>query len=199
MIFLLHGIGANGLSLRPLEKYLNLKEINNTCVLDYPIDVLTFDTCLDFVDKEMQKYANKRTENIIIIGHSMGGVLGNRLHTKGWNVDLAIYIAAPFHGANLINQLESILPIRIWNWMNKKPYNYLKKKTEGFEPPHLYHTITLGWGWSDFDGCVYASEAKFNEDNNTHFMWKDHRAPFYSIRLWDHIEKLIKNIILPKN
>lgn len=38
-----------------------------------------------------------RSEEIILIGQSMGGVVANNLHTKGWKIKKAIYVGSPLH------------------------------------------------------------------------------------------------------
>lgn len=193
-IILLHGLGAHPITLWPMELYLRYKGWENIHRLSYPIDTLPFDQVLDYVDRELEKVCDKK-EEIILIGQSMGGVIANNLHKKGWIVRQAIYIGSPLHGANLLNQLERILPTKIRDYLYKLPYDYLKAKALGEykeeEPPHSYKTISMGWGSLDFDGCVYRQETMLNEKNHIHLKWADHRTIFANPRLWIHVERLL--------
>lgn len=165
----------------------------NTHKITYPVDKLPYEECLDFLDKEMEKLADKK-EEIILIGQSMGGVYSNNLHKKGWRVKNAVYIGSPLHGANLLNQLEAVLPTRIKDMFYKLPYDYLKHKEREEAPPHSYKTISMGWACSRFDGCVYQKEATLEEENHTHLAWADHRTVFANPRLWTWVEKLMKDV-----
>lgn len=189
-IFLLHGLGAHPITLLPLELYLNFRGWKNTYKLSYPVDTLLFDDCVDYIDREMQKFVEKRDE-VILIGQSMGGVVANNLHKKGWEIKHAIYIGSPLHGANLLNQLEKILPIFIVNSMYKLPYDYLKQMNKEKIPPRSYNTISMGWMYSEFDGCVYIGESMLEKDKHTHLQWADHRTVFANPRLWCLVDKLL--------
>lgn len=196
-IFLLHGLGSNPWTLYPLQKYLEWNGFTNVYNLQYPVDELEFEEILDYVDKLMSEKCDKLNTHVVLIGQSMGGFVANQMHTRGWNIYKAIYIGSPLHGANLLNQLESILPTFIVKLLNKKPYDFLKNSTAlqpyKMEPPHPYNTISMGWACSDFDGCVYKQETMFNEENHTHLSWADHRTIFANPRLWSLIYRTIKN------
>lgn len=190
IIILLHGLGEFTWSLKPLELYLNYKGYKNTHLLSYPVNNVEFEESLDNVDRQLQEIV-KKDDELTLIGQSMGGLVSNNLHTKGWNIRHGIYIGSPLHGAKLLNQIESIIPLKIKNTFFKKSYKYLQTKGEEFEPPHSYNTITMGWGWSDFDGCVYKNEAILDPEKNMHITWADHRTVFVDPRLWIRVEQLL--------
>jgi len=103
---------------------------------------------MNFVDYKLKKIVDKK-EEIIVIGQSMGGVVGNSLHTKGWNIKLSISIGSPLHGAYLLRQFDNILPKMIRDYFyNKKPrvYDYLTTKESTEEP---YHSISMAWPFTD--------------------------------------------------
>ncbi len=189
-VFLLHGIGAHTITLLPLELYLNCIGYKNTHRLWYPVDTMEFEETMDYVDKEMEKLADKNKE-ILLIGQSIGGVVSNNLHKKGWKVKQAIYIGSPLHGANFLNQLEDILPKNIVELLTKKPYDYLKAKEHEEPPPHPYKTISMGWAYSNFDGCVYQNETMLEEEHHIHLPWADHRTVFANPRLWIQVGNLL--------
>ena len=184
-IFLLHGLGSHAVTLLPLEMYLNSMGFQNTHRVSYPVDYFdTVEKSVEYVDSELSQFAEKEKDEIVLIGQSMGGVVANNLHKKGWKVRKAVYIGSPLHAAQLLNQLESFLPTKIRDFLYKKPYDILKDKEREEEPPHDYHTVSMGWFNSRFDGCVYVDEAKLDEGKHTHLGWADHRTIFANPRLW---------------
>ncbi len=64
-----------------------------------------------------------------------------------------------------------------------------KNKEE--EPHHDYHTISMSWPFTDFDGCVYKDETIFTEEKHTHLKWADHRTIFANPRLWITVGNLL--------
>jgi len=190
---MLHGLGGHPATLLPLELFLNFCGYNNTHKISYSVDELSLEECLDYVDKEMLTITKSRTEEVVLIGQSMGGVVSNNMHTKGWNIKLAIYIGSPLHGANLLNQLEKKLPDKVKNYFYKKPYDFLKNKDFEPEPPHPYKTVSMGWFFSDFDGCVYKNETILDPKHHTHLQWADHRTIFANPRLGALVKSLLDN------
>lgn len=191
-IFLLHGLGARPITLWPLEQYLRVAGgFENTHCLYYPVDRMEFEQSVNYVDSEMSKICSKEHEEVVLIGQSMGGVVANSLHKRGWKVRLAVYIGSPLHGAQVLNQLEAALPTSVWDWLYKKPYDFLKFKSEEREPPHPYHTISMAWPFADFDGCVYRQEATLREEHHTHLPWADHRTVFVNPRLWHRVNTIV--------
>lgn len=182
-VFLLHGLGSHAWTLWPLMATLKSYGYAHCHCIEYPVDKLDFEGMLDYVDAEMQKYASKN-ESVILIGQSMGGLVSNNMHTRGWNVRFAIYIGSPLHGARLLTQLEGVLPTWVRNALFKKPYGILMSKDRESHPPHPYHTFSMGWFWTCFDGCVYRDEATLDERHHTHLAWADHRTVFANPRLW---------------
>lgn len=158
--------------------------------LSYPADSLPFEQMLDYVRDEVLKHVSQR-DPIVLVGQSMGGVVSANLHRRNLNVVHMITIGSPLHGANLLNQLEAILPATVVNALNKPSYDYLKSKEHQQEPPHTYNTISMGWAWSNFDGCVYRNEATLDPAFHTHLSWMDHRTGFGNPRLWTLVTSLL--------
>lgn len=74
------------------------------------------------------------------------------------------------------------------------------------EPPHDYHTITMGLNggsdlffegssgpesWKQWDGKVWKDEAMFSEDRNTHLNGEEHSIIFVKPRLWRLVHSLL--------
>lgn len=191
-VVLLHGLGGNAWSLAPLALYLHAIGYTKTVVPTYKSDDFdNFNTLLNHVDESLQSQIDK-DEEIIVIGQSMGGVVANNLHTKGWIVKGAIYIGSPLHGASLLKRLETILPSKVVNVLKKPAYEILKDKCRDPEPPHPYFTVSMGWFGTEFDGCVHKEEAVLDESRNHHLYWSDHRTAFADPRLFSQVGKCMQ-------
>lgn len=194
IVFLIHGLGpyyATSPSLIPLEWFLQSNGFQRTHRINYPVNELDLNEMLDCVDGEIAKHADKDKDEIILIGQSMGGLVANNMHVKGWDVKYAIYIGAPLHGARLLNTIDSILPTAIRDLFYKKPFGHLMSKDKDPVPPHDYHAITMSWPGTSFDGCVHQDEAMLEEDKHTNLAWADHRTIFMNPRLWIHVKNLL--------
>lgn len=194
-VFLLHGLGPariTGWSLVPLQLYLTwvlgLKRVH---IIRYPVNTMEVNEMVDFVDAEMRKHCSVRDDEVILIGQSMGGVVANRMHTKGWRVEKSVYIGSPLHGARLLNGLDAWLPAAVRDFMFKKSYGFLMDKEREEPPPHPYHTISMAWPGTSFDGCVFRDEATLEEVNHMHLPWADHRTVFLNPRLWYHVGNML--------
>lgn len=193
-VFLIHGLGpswAVGLSLVPLKLYLQWQGYNAHIVYYHPNGCAHVDEAATQVDAEMRKI--QFGGEVILIGQSMGGVVANEMHKYGWDVKKAIYIGSPLNGANLLNILEGWLPSALVGRLNKPAYEYLKNKESAVKPPHPYHTMSMGWCWSDFDGCVFRNESTIEPEVHTHLAWADHRTVFLNPRLWMNVHALLSH------
>jgi len=52
-------------------------------------------------------------------------------------------------------------------------------KKPDIKPEHPCYTITISWFNTNFDGCVFIDEAKYEDEINTHISWSDHRTIFF--------------------
>lgn len=189
VVFLLHGIGGHAWSLRPLCLALQAAGFARAHCLTYPVDEHDhLETLVDFVDAAMREHAAP-DELVVLIGQSMGGVVANRMHRRGWRVQKAIYIGSPLRGAHLLRQLDAVLPRWVRKKLYKKPYGILLNKPEEQPPPHPYHTFSMGWFRTTFDGCVYQGEATLEPAHHTHLCFADHRIVFANPRLWVAVKR----------
>jgi len=68
-VFLLHGLGSHPITLLPMELYLNYQGFRNTYKISYPVNSFcTVEESVNYVDKEIEKHADKEKDDIIIIG-----------------------------------------------------------------------------------------------------------------------------------
>jgi len=141
---------------------------------------------VDAVDRVLcSVYGDDRQRSLIVVGQSMGGVVGARLHTRGWHLDTLVTIGSPLHGAAVLNYAVDCLPSTVVDWAMKPNYEYLMLEKRMATPPHAGHCITMSWPFiGTFDGCVFVDEARFDEWPHTHLTWADHRTVFANPRLW---------------
>lgn len=194
-VILLRGLGVTPLTLWPLEQYLRACGWTRTYRVAYPVNQHRLDVLVEVVDRLLQHLvptSKSKSEPIVVIGQSMGGLIAVRLHTKGWTVHQAITIGSPLHGARLLRQLGSVMPRRIRNALYKVPYQDLMTKSKEPRPPHPVHTVSMGWACSRFDGCVYRDETCLDPDYHTHLAWADHRVVFVDPRLWRLVARVLR-------
>ena len=94
-------------------------------------------------------------------------------------------------GASLVKSLKDTIPQVIQDILHKPMYEDLSEPMVA--PSHKYHCFTMAWPMSNFDGCVYVEEAKFEDEHHTHLPYSDHRTIFANPRLWWHVHKCIED------
>ena len=65
----------------------------NTHLIKYEVDHIKFEEALEKLDKQL--------ETPVFVGQSMGGLMANNLHKKGWNPLKTITIGSLLHGHDL--------------------------------------------------------------------------------------------------
>ena len=110
-IVLLHGLGAHGLTLRPMQNFLrkafphfNIVSVSSSTFFN------TFRSIVKDVVSEIL-YQTPPNHNIIIIGHSLGGIVARQISVLlGKRVEGIISIGSPHAGAILADRVIRILP-----------------------------------------------------------------------------------------
>ena len=184
-VFLLHGLGSHPITLHPLERHLNKHGWMRTKAISYNPDRENIEVTVDEVDRILSFYADKESEEIILIGQSMGGVISNKMHTRGWKIKKAVYIGSPLHGARMVNVVENWFGSTLAPLMRSPAWKPLSKGEKSQEPPHDYHTISMGWYNSDWDSRVFKDETMFHPLKHTHLTREDHCLVFMKQRLFD--------------
>lgn len=199
-VFLLHGLGSHPITMYPLERYLNQQGYENTHSISYDPDRMDIEGAVLEVDEKMMEKADKDRDEIILIGQSMGGVIANRLHHQGWKVKKAIYIGSPLHGARMVDIVRNWFPwlarlieSKAWTPLSQKSKEYQEGNGEE-EPPHDYHTISMGWWHTPWDSRVFKDETMFNPEKHTHLYQEDHCLIFMKKRLWKLVHDLITDV-----
>jgi pimeloyl-ACP methyl ester carboxylesterase len=183
-IFLIHGIGGSYLSYIFMKPYLLDKGYKNTHIIDYPSDNNSLEESLEFVDKKMSTYANKKKHKIVLFGHSYGGLVSNHLHEYGWNIKLAVYACAPLQCPSYLHFIYKYHPI-LYSVMENEAFVVLAEMDDEERPPHPYKTISSGTFNTDFDGLIYKHESTLKKKHHTHIKWSDHWTIVYDKRLHD--------------
>lgn len=190
-IILLHGADGRSWGLKPIKKTLEEKYVN-VYIINYNNNG-TLDQCIDDADKQIQNIVDKNQE-IVIIGQSLGGVIGSKLHAFGWNICLLIAIASPLKGARFINTLNSKLSTIYTRFFRRVVYDDLGANVykEFVRPPHPIYTISTSLPFfSNFDICVFVDETKVDDDTHYHIPYSHHALVLYSSRLKNILKKIL--------
>ena len=152
-VFLLHGLGERTWTMQLFVTFLHIRGWTNVYTPHWPANTCQLEDCLDALDKEMQLYANK-SQPILVVGNSMGGVMAHHLHTRNWNILVSYSIAAPLKGAQLYRHLKKILPTMIFDFFHQPGHDYLERTEAPPNPPHTWYTVSFNTLY-DFDGQVH--------------------------------------------
>lgn len=186
LVVLLHGAGGNAWTMLALDLYLRHQcGVARTLCPAYASNAPSIDDAVASVEASLREHASPDTDELIVIGQSLGGVIGYRLAASGrWRIRLLITIAAPLHGSALVAELQAEWPL-IYPLVHRPVYTELARGERVPPPSTQYHCFTTGWAWSSFDGCVFIDEARFADDDahHTHFVWGDHRFIVADVRL----------------
>lgn len=170
-IFLVHGLGANWMTMLPIKWSLERRGYTRVDTVSYPCDLLDLEGSVQAVSNEIErclieKYGagDAKEKEIVVIGQSLGGVVCNRLHTKGWRVRGAVYFVSPLGGSAVLRWCRDNLSDWMLEKMEKPVYECLTRKQE--RPPHRYLTVGASWPFLGFDGRVFADEMKFGGDGD---------------------------------
>jgi pimeloyl-ACP methyl ester carboxylesterase len=183
-VFILHGLGERTWTLSLFVWYLKLNNWPRVYTPHWPANTCLLEDCLDALDREMQTYANK-SEPIMVIGNSMGGVMAYHLHTRDWNILVSVSVASPIKGSKLYKDLKSNLPSVIFNYFHQPGHLYLERTEQPPAPPHPWFTLGLYFG-REFDLHVFLSDMP---SVNRTKMWGTHFSLIYDPFVWDYLER----------
>jgi pimeloyl-ACP methyl ester carboxylesterase len=186
-VFVLHGLGERTWTMSPFVWFLNAQGWSTVYTPHWPANTCLLEECLDALDKEMQLYANK-SEPIMIVGNSMGGVMAYHLHTRGWNILVSYSVAAPIKGSGLYRILKSSLPSAVFNFFHRPGHDYLERTEQPPAPPHPWFTLGFHLG-VEFDLHVFLSDmpnANHASTLGTHF------SLAYDPFVWGYLERGLK-------
>jgi len=147
-IVLLHGAGGRRWHMLSIEKFLKSKGyICHNISYQHSGNLKQ---CIDSVNRRLTHTIRLFETPLIIIGQSLGGLIGSQLHKHGWNIRQLITIASPLRGARFIGEVEQRAK-KILNdsterllrrLLMREVYNDLRDlcQVESLEePPHDYH------------------------------------------------------------
>lgn len=178
-IIYIHGLAANGTTMLPFKWY---NQSGHT--ITYNTSDRTLQQMINEVDEKILEIVKTKDTELVLVGWSMGGLIANRLHQKDWKIKLAIYVASPLNGASILSHL----PVKPWNDI----LDFLHKKEKEEEPPHEYHTYSLGWGILSFDGRVFIDDTKLNEEKHEHISFTEHCLSVLDFRVLNKVYNKIK-------
>ena len=161
-IILLHGLNFPPESLNFIKKFL---KDNKVFIISYEIKNKSIEQIVNSIIIKI------KFENFILIGHSLGGILGYHVALKR-KVKLLITIGSPVRGE----------------------YRYKKIITNPLDIPKCdYHCITMAkLFYTQFDGIVYEKECYFDDKFHTHICNCDHKKVLNDQRLLKILLKILQ-------
>jgi pimeloyl-ACP methyl ester carboxylesterase len=194
-IVLLHGLGNRRWTLIGLEFYLNWYGYSNVFRPQFNADTLPEISCAEVTRLLIEQCRLDKTQPIVVIGNSMGGVVGSHLHEFGWRIELLITINSPLNGATLLRELDSMLPISVMGMCggNSPTYNYLKALPVMGIPPHPYKTIGTPLPFMNSDGMVQEQDAMIEAQHHHRIGWGSHHTVVLDPRVYFAILSILQN------
>lgn len=196
-VFLVHGLHGNTITNYPLQGSINKAGFNNVTRISYKtyhsIEMLT-----DIVMAKILETLDDNETEVIIIGHSLGGIVCRNLCKSDLNVKLCVMIASPQGGSHLIKKGREILNsyddrlTSIAKYLLGDVMDDLADVT--LEVPTVpYKTIGTAMPYMEFDGKVWADNMKIEDEHHHHIPNSGHSLILLDSRLHDHVTKLLQN------
>ena len=174
-IFLIHGFCGKPLTFLPIKWALIKRGYKNIHILQYSSTILSLKEAIELIYKQIIKIINiNKINNIILIGHSFGGVISYNLYKlyKHLPISLLILITCPLKSCRFLKSIHSYLPSKISKFfLHKLPalQDLLECNTNNKEINITipYYTITTNLFYShDFDGSIYIDDAIIDKTRN---------------------------------
>jgi pimeloyl-ACP methyl ester carboxylesterase len=209
-VILLHGLGQdsvtfgtkNSISFIAIKTTLKMKGYTRI-INPYYSTKGGLENSVEMADKAISEHVSK-DEEVIMIGHSLGGLVALKLGQNGWKLKYAITIASPLKGTEMITYTRTNLPQTL-EWMEqnlptittalKTPIwnDLIALKQKPLEKPeHPVTTISTGLANLLFDGRVAVEDTKLTDnDDHHHFSWSEHSAILADVRLLIKLGELL--------
>jgi pimeloyl-ACP methyl ester carboxylesterase len=189
---LIHGAGSHSATMVPIA--MQLQRLGYTNIINVGYDCSG--TLEESIASVSSKIEHAITTPLLVIGHSLGGVIGYELQKRqAFRVHHLITIASPLHGSRLAKRAasSSYMPTRT-------VYKCLADRLDRtHKPPKCtYNTISCGWFGSQFDLCVWSNEAQFEPHRHKHFYCHDHRMAVVSPFVLAHLASLLATVEEPE-
>jgi hypothetical protein len=195
-IFLIHGLGPQLISytMSPLKWSLEKQGYQNVHIISYPATSINLYNSVKHVDNEMRKIIKEDNVEIVLIGQSLGGLICHELHKHNWNIKASITVASPHRGSNMLKNLNNVIPTAVTDKIKYPVFqDILERIGEPQVPPHKFFTISTSlYPSSTFDGRIYVSETKINEENHIHIPYNSYWTIFLDPRLFTIVKDILK-------
>lgn len=203
-ILLLHGSHSHPITMRYIQHKLQKHNFTNIINPFYKSSGSLQDSINSVNDILILKQINKINDTLVIIGHSLGGIISKELYKKGWNIELSIAIASPIRGARILKHLEQ-KHNKLYNFIKTPLYDDFKSliDQEYNNPQHPFYTIStndklISYIFSKlniidnddgeiFDSCIYKDETIGDIDNHIHIEDANHHMLVLLPRTMKHI------------
>lgn len=213
-IILLHGFGSNSLFMTPLAKRLK-NDFPDFTIINKSYNTFThhYFKLLTTIHNDMKTLVTTPSE-IVVIGHSLGGILATDLICCFPDIDVkCVILGAPFRGALLADIINVFVPVAkkmfpIVEYLTKEPdgIHVLPNNTHKFLIVHAtkrltwYNPITwitgiLLFGQKLHDGVVDFTLADLDdiEHKDVFIVDVDHINLIFNKRIYNIIELFLRD------
>lgn len=170
-IFIVHGFRGNPLFQAPLESKLRSYGFKRVHRVGYPSLNLTIDDCREYLANQIKRKLGSHNEDIVVIAHSMGGIVCRELHDHGLNIKMCFMVATPQRGSYLAKYIRDKFKPGISDYiLGKGGEDLTNVQGEVNPPPFPYWTIGTSLPvFSTFDGVVFSKNMVIEDDRHIHF------------------------------
>lgn len=193
-IVILHGLGNRAWTLIGLEWLLNWNGYTDVFRPQYDANVHPDTACMMLSKQLIDHFKGDHNRPFVVIGNSMGGVVGANLHRFRWNIELLITVNSPLNGSTLLRELDATLPGKLMELCggNTPTCEYLKHLTMNGIPPHPYKTIGMTFPFTSFDGLVFSKDAMIEPEHHRWIGWGSHHTVPLDARIYLEILSILQ-------
>lgn len=187
----IHGLGGTAFSHYPLITFLSFY-FSNITFESYSWDSKN----LQYYDavEDLEDYLNNFTQDLILVGHSLGGKLAMSVDNP--KVKGVVTISTPHDGCEMAKILQSLIGPDFAKYFLGEMHDILAYHITPKYTPKVV-SITSSWTpWTPFDGRVCLSEMVHPlSDKVLHLDYSEHIVQLYDPRMWYKVAEGIEYIL----
>lgn len=190
-IFLIHGMLDTPAKFSGVRKFLQEKGYTNIIDIKYSSYELNLDKITRKVFMDIIINLENIDDPIILLCHSMGGIVATKLWKYGLNIKLGIFVASPLQGVPLVNNLCTKLGKRFVSYFIGHSGSELGN-IETLYVPFKYYTVSTNLPYFKNDGIVNTESMKIRNHTNYHIPNSTHDMIMFDCRLYEFVDQKIR-------
>ena len=195
-IRLVHGFLEPTLLLHGIHRSLKRTGFHDIKKISYPTYHRSLSSAIQKAEDRIRDSLSHPEQPVIVIGHSLGGVICSRL--REINIVHSIMITSPLQGNYQVKWLRRTLGKTISKLITGRATASLDHSFITTPPPFPYHTISASLPTLDTDGVVKAKEMVIDERRNIHLHGIDHLSILFSDDLHRVLSGLLRDNLVDR-